>query len=85
MTVGELERRMDSKELSEWVAYTRHFEAIPDSWRETGLIVSAMLAPYSRKGQSPRPEDFIPIESPPQHPEQMRDAIDELNRRLGVM
>ena len=76
---------MDSKELSEWVAYTRHFEAIPDAWRETGLIVSALLAPYAKKGSPPKPEDFVPLETPPQHEEQLHDSLIELQRRLGVM
>jgi hypothetical protein len=85
MTVRELERRMDSRELSEWVAYTRYYEAIPDSWRETGLVVSALLAPYARKGHAPKPEDFMPIDTPPQHPEQIRERLEELQRRLGAI
>ncbi len=85
MTVGELERRMDSKELSEWVAYTRYFEALPDSWQETGLVVSALLAPYSQKGNAPKPMDFVPIETPPQHPEQMASQLAELQKRLGIL
>lgn len=78
MTVGELCRRMDSRELSEWYAYTRHFEALPDQWQQTGLIVSAMLAPYAQKGKAPKPSDFVPIEKAPQHPMQMKAEIQKL-------
>lgn len=85
MTVGELERRMDSRELSEWVAYTRYFEALPDAWQETGLVVSALLAPYSKKGSPPKPSDFVPIETPPQHPEQISSQLAELQKRLGIL
>lgn len=84
MTVGELERRMDSRELSEWIAYTRYFEALPDSWRETGLTVAALLAPYSKKGSAPKADDFVPIETPPQHPEQIRQELQNLAKRLGL-
>ena len=80
MTVGELERRMSAVEFAEWLAYTRYYEAIPDSWRETGLIASAVLAPYSAKGKAPKAEDFVPIDKPPQHRDQMVDQIKTLQQ-----
>jgi hypothetical protein len=82
MTVGELSMRMDSRELTEWIAYTRYYEAIPDSWAETGLIASAVLAPYAQKGKAPQASDFNPIEKPPQHPDQMKA---ELQKLLGAL
>jgi hypothetical protein len=82
MTVGELERRMSAVEFAEWMAYTRYFEALPDSWRETGLLASAVLAPYSAKGKAPRADDFVPIEKAPQHPDQMRAELEKL---LGAL
>lgn len=84
MTVSELSRRMDSRELSEWMAYTRYYEAIPNSWAETGLLVSALLAPHTAKGKLPKPSDFIPIESPPQHETQARDLMMDLMKQLGA-
>lgn len=83
MTVGEIERRMTSRELGEWLAYTRYYQALPDSWAETGLLTSAILAPYSEKGKAPKASDFIPIEEPPQHQVQARDVILDLRRQLG--
>jgi hypothetical protein len=83
MTVGELERRMTTRELAEWMAYVRHFQAIPDSWAQTGLLVSAVMAPYSAKGQCPKASDFNPIEPPPQHILQAKDAIMDLRKQLG--
>ena len=83
MTVGEIERRMSSRELGEWLAYTRYYQALPDSWAETGLLTSAILAPYSEKGKAPKASDFIPIEEPPQHQVQARDVILDLRRQLG--
>jgi hypothetical protein len=82
MTVGELERRMSAVEFAEWLAYTRYFEALPDSWRETGLLASAVLAPYSAKGRTPKAEDFVPIEKPPQHQDQMIDQLRQLKQAL---
>jgi hypothetical protein len=83
MTVGELERRMSAVEFAEWLAYTRYFEALPDSWRETGLLASAVLAPYSARGRTPKAEDFVPIEKPPQHQDQMFDQLRQLKQDLG--
>jgi hypothetical protein len=85
MTVRELSERMDSRELSEWMAFTRYYEALPDSWAETGLMVSAMLAPYSPKGKAPKASDFIPLEKPPQHDAQAADVVRELARQLGIL
>jgi hypothetical protein len=82
MTVGELERRMSAVEFAEWLAYTRYFEALPDSWRETGLLASAVLAPYSAKGRTPKADDFVPIEKPPQHQDQMIDQLRQLKSAL---
>lgn len=83
MTVGEIERRMTSRELGEWMAYTRYYQALPDSWAETGLLTSAILAPYSEKGKAPKASDFNPIEEAPQHQVQAREAILDLRRQLG--
>lgn len=83
MTVGEIERRMSSRELAEWLAYTRYFQAIPDSWAETGLIVSSVLAPYSERGKTPKASDFNPIEKPPQHQQQAVDVLKQLRQELG--
>lgn len=83
MTVGEIERRMSAVEFAEWLAYTRYFEALPDSWRETGLLASAVLAPYSARGRTPKAEDFVPIEKPPQHQDQMFDQLRQLKQDLG--
>lgn len=58
---------MDSRELSEWIAFHRYFMPLPDSWQQTGIIASCSLAPYSKKNRQPKASDFVPIEKPPQH------------------
>jgi hypothetical protein len=45
-------------------------------------MASAMLAPYSGKSKPPKPQDFVPIELPPQHQVQAEDAFRELQRQL---
>jgi hypothetical protein len=76
MTVGELCLRMDSVELSKWIAYERYFHGpLGDEWRQTGTLAAAMLAPYVRKGQAPKPNDFVPVERPPQHKTQMEETL----------
>lgn len=84
MTQGELCRRMTSEELSEHIAYTRWFAALPDSWRQTGLITAALLAPHCEKNKRPRPDDFVPVEKPPQHESQDLAALMELRRAFGL-
>jgi len=83
MTVGDIERRMTMRELAEWMAYTRYYEAIPNQWQQTGLLASAILAPYSPKGKTPKASDFVPIEKPPQHSTQIIDVLQQLQRELG--
>jgi hypothetical protein len=82
MTVRELSKRMDSAELSEWMAFARYYQALPDPWRQTGLLVSAMLAPYSSKGKAASASDFNPIEKPPQHTDQMLEQLRQLKNAL---
>lgn len=82
MTVRELSERMDSQELTEWAAYTRYFRALPDEWEQTGLVVSSLLAPYS-KDKVPKPSDFIPLERPPNHQDQDMAALLKLREALG--
>lgn len=85
MTVRELSERMDSAEFSEWIAYNRYYSALPDSWRETALIVTALLAPHIGKNQKrPKPDDFIPTEPPPQHESQDIASLRELRRAFGL-
>ena len=83
MTVKELSERMDSQELGEWSASTRYFVAIPDPWAQTGLTVSASLAPHCAKGKAAKASDFVPIQKPPQHPDEITAMLRQLSRDLG--
>lgn len=84
MTAKELGERMDSAEFSEWIAYTRYFSAMPDPWLQTALEVTASIAPHAGKGNSPKVEQFNPIEKAPQHESQDFAALLELRRALGM-
>jgi len=81
MTVSEIETRMDCRELAEWMAYARFFQPLSSSWEETGVIASAVLAPYS-KHRPPKAWDFVPVDAPPQHRTQIDDAILQMKRDL---
>lgn len=65
---------MDSRELSEWIAVHTYFMPLPDPWRQTGVLASAALAPHSKPG-AVKSSDFVPAETPPKHPLQVRDAL----------
>lgn len=76
-TLAEIDR-MDSREFSMWIAYSRWFRPLEDTWLQTGMQISATLAPYS-KVKPPNPEDLIPIDSlTPQHPTQVVDNLKAL-------
>lgn len=75
-TVREICETMDSVELSKWIVYERYWRGpLDDDWRQTGLLASVFLAPYTRRGQSAKPQDFIPTEKPPQHKTQMEETL----------
>lgn len=82
MTVSEIEQRMDSHELAEWICYARFYRPLNDSWQQMGTLASAILAPYSKRGASAKPDDFIPIDKPPQHKTQITDALARLKADL---
>lgn len=82
MTVGELEQRMDSRELSEWLAFARYFQPLDNSWAQTGILASVALAPHTRRGNCPSPNEFIPVEKPPQHKLQMQSVLEQMKRDL---
>lgn len=84
MTVRELCQRMDSVELSEWIAYTRWFSAMPDSWEQTSLLVAAVVAPHCDRDKRPKPHQFVPIATPPQHESQDLGALLELRRAFEL-
>ena len=83
MTVKRLCQEMDSREFAEWIAIHRHFHPLPDTWRQTGLVASAALAPYCPRGRTPKAEDFVPIVNAPQHELQMQEALEQLARDLA--
>lgn len=85
MTVAELCERMDSRELSEWIVYERYWRGpLDDSWRQTGILASAAIAPYAKRGHAPKASDFIPVEKPPQHTTQMQDTLQQMVKAFGI-
>lgn len=74
---------MSCREFGEWLAVARYYHAIPDSWAETSLLVSAVMAPHSPPGQAPNASDFNPVEKPPQHQIQAREVILDIRKQLG--
>lgn len=83
MTARELGQRMDSQELTEWIALTRYFHPLPDTWEQTGLLAASLLAPYSKEGRVPKAKDFIPTATPPRHESQDIAALHELKASFG--
>jgi len=75
---------MDSRELSEWMAYVSFFRGpIDDEWHQAGLIATASLAPHCRRGETPKPSDFIPVKKPRQHSTQITETLENLAKALG--
>ena len=83
MTVSELCERMTSAELSEWMALDMFHRPLPDPWRQTGVLASAMLAPYSGRGKKPKAEDFVPVARLPQSADEMAAELAKLKSLAG--
>lgn len=80
-TVAEIDA-MDSREFSQWMAFTRWFSPLDNPWQQTGMIVSATLAPHTK--QPPDPSKFIPIEDrAPKHPTQIAETLRRMAEDLG--
>ena len=58
-TVRELEGSIDSRELSEWMAYDR-LDLMPDPWREAGTVAATLANLLSGARYAFKPDDFIP-------------------------
>lgn len=84
MTLGELFERMDSREFSRWLAVHQFYEPIGGEWQQTATLAAAVLAPYCRRGQTPDPEDFIPVRrNKPQHRTQIEDTLRQMAADLN--
>lgn len=57
--VNEMLDRMDSRLLSEWMAYFDIFP-MPDPWLQTGQLASTMANLWSSRRKRFRPEEFMP-------------------------
>ena len=71
---------MELDEFREWWAYCRYIEPFGRDWHQTGTLAAASVAPYCSRGRTPKPEDFIPIETPPQTAEEMAAELAKLRR-----
>lgn len=81
-TLAEIDA-MDSREFSTWVAWSRWFSPLEDTWMQTGMIASAVLAPYCPKGRVPSAKDFVPIEDKaPKHPNQILAVLEQMKKDL---
>lgn len=73
---------MDSREFSQWIAWARWFQPLDDTWGQTAMLVTSVLAPYSK--QTPDPEKFIPVEDrAPKHPTQIAETLRRMAEDLG--
>ena len=81
-TIAEIDQ-MDSREFSGWLAFSRWFRPLDHPWLQTGMVLSYMVAPYT-KGRLPSAEDFIPIEDKaPQHRTQIEETLRRMAADLG--
>lgn len=78
MTLAELFVRMDSREFSEWKAFSRYFEPFGDEWRQTALIMLAALTPYLKKDAKVDVRSFMPIADIPQTQEELAAEISKM-------
>lgn len=88
MTVGELEERLSSRELIEWMAFAQ-LEPFGDERADLrmGIETSSLVRMWAdpKKAKNITPATFMPFYDPPpkrqKTPEQMRAAFDALTSR----
>lgn len=80
-TLAEIDA-LSGEEFAYWLAYSRYFQPLDNSWLQAGIVASAALAPYSKRGHAPKPADFVPIEKPPQHHTHIRDTLARIKADL---
>jgi hypothetical protein len=61
MTVRELHERLDSVELSEWLAFDCEY-GLPDAYFATAQLGKAVMAPWAKS--PPAASDFVPFFEP---------------------
>jgi hypothetical protein len=48
------------------------------------LWAAVALAPHTENGKRPKPDDFVPVDKPPQHESQDIAALMELRKAFGL-
>lgn len=89
-TVSQLLREIDSKELSEWMAYARMepFGAVREDYR-AGIISTILASAHGKKGAHFSPETFFPeleyarARPPKQSVETMKDQLVSIVKSFG--
>lgn len=60
MTARELLGKLDSVELTEWMAFYQ-LEPFGQDWLQTAVQSAAAQAPFAKKGQPPQLDKFMPV------------------------
>lgn len=88
MTVGELLERIDSRELSEWMAFER-LEGPIGPWRadfHAGMVSSVLANIYRNRKKKKKafvPSDFIPDWGAPAKEEQSMEEQQNIFRQMA--
>lgn len=73
---------MSGEEFGYWMAYSRYFQPLDNQWLQAGIVASASLLPYSRRGNAPQPSSFVPIDKAPQHSTQINETLARIKADL---
>jgi hypothetical protein len=80
-TLAEIDA-MSGEEFGYWMAYSRYYQPLDNPWLQAGVVASASLLPYSRRGKTPQPSSFVPIEKAPQHRTQINATLARIKADL---
>lgn len=80
-TLAEIDA-MSGEEFGYWMAYSRYFQPLDNQWLQAGIVASASLLPYSRRGNAPQPSSFVPIDKAPQHSTQINETLARIKADL---
>ena len=83
MTVRRLLSELDSRELSEWLAYDR-LEPLDDPYWRSGMVASTVAnCMAGKKGEKFKPQDFLPRQKP-QSAKQSKAIFENIIARQNI-
>jgi hypothetical protein len=81
-TLQELDE-MSCDEYALWQAWSRHHLPFDSGWEQAAMLACMIVAPYTPRGRTVKPEDFIPVMKSPQAQRQIDETLKAISEDLN--